>query len=66
MPLLERTVLPRRHPVPLRWDVMAVLVQLEWQDGNLQFGRVIPYVTLRLSTNIRSMHHAAAGGINPP
>jgi len=41
--------------------VAAVLVQLEWQDGHPEFGRVIPYVTLRLSTNIRSMHHAGDG-----
>jgi len=36
----------------------AVLVQLEWQEGRPEFGRVIPYVTLRLSTTARSMHHA--------
>jgi hypothetical protein len=42
-------------------DVVAVLVQLEWQDGHpvLVFGRVIPYVTLCLSTTARSMHHAS-------
>jgi len=43
--------------------VAAVLVQLEWQDGHPEFGRVIPYVTLRLSTNIRSMHHAGSCSI---
>ena len=50
---------PVRHPVLLPWDVMAaVLVQLEWQDGHPEFGRVIPYVTRRLSTTAQSMHHA--------
>ena len=31
---------------------------LERQDEHPELGRVIPYVTLRLSINIRSMHHA--------
>jgi len=41
----------------------AVLVQLERQDGHPGFGRVISYVTLRLSTNARSMHHAGWSNI---
>jgi len=44
----------------LPWDVVpAVLVQLEWQNGHPEFGKAIPYVTLRLSTTARSMHHAS-------
>jgi len=36
----------------------AVLIQLERQNGHPEFGRAIPYVTLRLNTTARSMHHA--------
>jgi len=50
---------PVRHLVLLARDVVtAVLVQLERQDGHPELGRAIPYVTQRLSTTARSMHHA--------
>jgi len=50
---------PVRHPMSLARDVMtAVLVQLERHEGHPGFGSAIPYVTPRLSTTARSMHHA--------
>ncbi len=43
--------------MPLARNVVtAVLVQLERHNGHPEFGRVIPYVTLHLSTTARSMH----------
>ncbi len=36
----------------------AVLVQLERQNGHPGLEEAIPYVTQRLSTTARSMHHA--------
>jgi len=50
---------PVRYLAPLPRNMMAaVLVQLEWHSGHPEFGRIIPYATLRLSTTFRSMHHA--------
>ncbi len=50
---------PVRHLVPLARNVVtAVLVQLERHDGHPAFGRATPYVTQRLSTTARSVHHA--------
>jgi len=50
---------PVCHLVLLPRDVVAgVLVQLEGQEGHPVFGRVIPYVTLCLSTTAQPMHHA--------
>ncbi len=44
---------------PLARDVVtAVLVQLERQDGHPGLEKAIPYVTQRLSTTTRSVHHA--------
>ncbi|HEY0205478.1 MAG TPA: NAD(P)-dependent oxidoreductase, partial [Acetobacteraceae bacterium] len=46
-------------PVPLARDATtAILVQLERQDGRPEMGKTVPYVTQRLRTIARSLHHA--------